>query len=595
MPFHLNVPRPNPDELFYSVVGRFAHHHGLQGAKPVSEALFGMASVVVPTLLPARLDRLRWLIERRWRTTLEDIALDHTLLPYYLSTGGPATARKAALVEGVGEDRSSHLEQALGIAASRIATPDRLRYCAACAREDRERTGEAYWHRVHQLPGVYVCPDHGIPLSVSKVPLVPVARSAAVAAELAIGTDEDPVERLSDTAQPVAWQIARYCQKGLSLPRPDQVGLRELQAQLEIAGFGRERGKLQELHEQFETFVGTEVLRRIEPDWRPGRTLSWVMQIRRKPRKALHPTRFHLMRLFLDSLHVPSRPAPFGSGPWSCPNWLADHFGQPVVEDLSVVTDRRHPDRVIGRFRCSCGMVFTRFAQEETARRSIRIREFGPLFKQRAAELNGQGSSIRAIAQALKVHWKTAKRLVDVPAEAEATTPDQSRWRQLMADHPSKGVKFLREFEPALYARLYRRDPEWLKRNSPRAERAKSAAKRVDWAARDLQWAEAVGMEAERLLAEEPRQRITRTALVRRLGYQATVEKRLELLPETAAMLARVCETAEQFRARRLRQVANETRDDLPLWMLTRKAGLRPELITADVLRMAQLAHLAGG
>lgn len=592
MPFHLNVPRPNPDELLYSVAARFAHHHGLREAKTLSQALLGLPSVVIPTLLPAHFGRLRWLIETRWRMTVHDVALDHTLLPFFLSADGPAKARRAALVASVGEDQASHLEQTLGIAASRVAKPRHLRYCAACAREERARAGEAYWHRAHQLPGVLVCPDHGTPLSVSEAPVAPVVRSAPLAAEQIIQPDRDPVEPVSAAARPVAWQIARYCQQGLD---GASVGLPQLQVQVEVAGFGRRHGTLQELHERFESFVGRELLESIEPGWNPGEPLSWVMHIRRKPRKVLHPTRFHLMRLFLDSLRALPAPSPFGTGPWPCPNWLAPHFGERVVEDMTLVIDRRHPERVIGRFACSCGMNFTRFAQDPPDRRSIRIRAFGHLFSNRAAELAAKGLSVAAIAAALKVHWKTAKRLMDEPVGAKPETADQLRWSKLVAQYPGKGVSYLRNLEPALYARIYRRDRQWLRRHTPRPKRTRLAPARVDWEARDQEWAAIIEAETARLLANEPRRRVTRTAVVKRLGVQATVEKRLGQLPKTAAALTRVCETREQFRARRLEEVAAEAPFPRPLWLLARKAGLRPELITEDVLRLARLPHLKEG
>src|SRR4030095_7232407 len=38
--------------------------------------------------------------------------------------------------------------------------PEFLRYCPACVAEDRWQYGEAYWHRLHQVPGVIVCPHH---------------------------------------------------------------------------------------------------------------------------------------------------------------------------------------------------------------------------------------------------------------------------------------------------------------------------------------------------------------------------------------------------------------------------------------------------
>lgn len=37
-------------------------------------------------------------------------------------------------------------------------------FCEACVAEQRQRHGFAYWHRVHQLPGIYWCPWHKNPL-----------------------------------------------------------------------------------------------------------------------------------------------------------------------------------------------------------------------------------------------------------------------------------------------------------------------------------------------------------------------------------------------------------------------------------------------
>ncbi|MBR1752184.1 MAG: TniQ family protein [Ruminococcus sp.] len=42
-----------------------------------------------------------------------------------------------------------------------LPDPDRrLRYCPVCAADDREKYGETYWHRVHQIPEISVCAKH---------------------------------------------------------------------------------------------------------------------------------------------------------------------------------------------------------------------------------------------------------------------------------------------------------------------------------------------------------------------------------------------------------------------------------------------------
>ena len=44
-----------------------------------------------------------------------------------------------------------------------------LKFCPLCLEEDRNKYGEAYWHRHHQIPGILVCLKHEIALLDSQV------------------------------------------------------------------------------------------------------------------------------------------------------------------------------------------------------------------------------------------------------------------------------------------------------------------------------------------------------------------------------------------------------------------------------------------
>src|SRR3546814_12439124 len=46
-----------------------------------------------------------------------------------------------------------------------------LLFCQECVRSDANGTDDEtpYWRRAHQLPGVFFCPDHEMPLSESGV------------------------------------------------------------------------------------------------------------------------------------------------------------------------------------------------------------------------------------------------------------------------------------------------------------------------------------------------------------------------------------------------------------------------------------------
>lgn len=45
-----------------------------------------------------------------------------------------------------------------------------LKFCSICASNDIFRYGVAYWHRIHQVPGITACPYHGISLGATPLP-----------------------------------------------------------------------------------------------------------------------------------------------------------------------------------------------------------------------------------------------------------------------------------------------------------------------------------------------------------------------------------------------------------------------------------------
>lgn len=55
---------------------------------------------------------------------------------------------------------SSQIYGHLGIFSKHI--PEWLQFCPICTESDIQKFGESYWHRLHQVPGVKVCPIHNV-------------------------------------------------------------------------------------------------------------------------------------------------------------------------------------------------------------------------------------------------------------------------------------------------------------------------------------------------------------------------------------------------------------------------------------------------
>ena len=88
----------------------------------------------------------------------------------------------------------------LAIPKMRLNRKKYLRYCPQCVKEDRERHGETYWHRKHQIYGVDVCSVHGCRLEESTIrndtktsPELITAESAVEEKEVRYGAEEEAI------------------------------------------------------------------------------------------------------------------------------------------------------------------------------------------------------------------------------------------------------------------------------------------------------------------------------------------------------------------------------------------------------------------
>jgi hypothetical protein len=197
-----------------------------------------------------------------------------------------------------------------------------------------------------------------------------------------------------------------------------------------------------------------------------------------------------------------------------------------------------------------------------------------------AASLARLGMTTHAVATALDVDWKTAKRLLDPLPDAPEPPErnlraDRQAWVALAASRPLLGKKALRGVAPALYARLYRNDRDWLLAWRRNAAATAGRVRRLDWSSRDASVEALVREQAADTLRQVPARRVSRSHVLGALGLRALVAHRGALLPRTLAALSEVCETVEAFQLRRLVAVIQLETRPLPDWQLLRKARIQ--------------------
>jgi transposase len=150
-------PQPYPDETFYSVCARCLSYIGCIYYKSHELGIFNGRSVFVPHYFAHNLNHLSGIFQMN-HIDSDDIIDNHTLFPVlekFLSREDSNILRAGSH----GADRRNKYSLERYITINNPILYD-LRFCYQCIDKDISIYGEAYWHRVHQVPWVAVCPYH---------------------------------------------------------------------------------------------------------------------------------------------------------------------------------------------------------------------------------------------------------------------------------------------------------------------------------------------------------------------------------------------------------------------------------------------------
>jgi hypothetical protein len=591
-------PDPQPDELFYSVCARFSARMKYPNKKEVLKELFGTTTYTAAVDLPSHLAKFVLALPPGHHYTVEHFIDGHTLLPFYSPFLPPDRVRQ--LQEDMSGDGSLAIHKRAGIMASRIPAPEWFRLCPVCVIEDKRQLGEAYWHRLHQLPGVLVCPDHLIFLENSAA-----RRDSArdflefVPAEDAIRTLPVRHLDLSDRghqvllklARDAAWLIGQSSQ-GSAFNEIYNRYLRLLIGR----GLATYTGSIhvRELLDEFGKYYPPELLRlsRCEFTGSDQVKTNWLLRLVRPPKHAQHPLYHLLLIQFLgctaeEFFRLPTELSFFGEGPWPCLNPAAEHFQEQMISGYEL-SSRLRGGRPIAIFRCCCGFTYARSGPDTKPEEKFRIGRvisFGPVWEARLKQLWKKPSlSLSEVGRQLGVDPLTVRRhaarlklptlrsgrksktlnpaarlksIHDAMAPAVKRRTYRAKWAASTRQSPQITLRALRRRHAREYAWLLQNDSEWLKRNSPRPRRGTQSTSGVDWKKRDAETAVAVRTAATRLRHTPGRPaQVTRTAIGRAVGAVALLRQKLHKMPLTAQILANVVETREGYAVRRIRWAA---------------------------------------
>lgn len=572
------------DESIWSGCARYVERMGVTRTAVLLQEVFGAGGHTWAMDMPVGLSQFHTALPIGYPETADGLVESHTAYRYYAPfLPGDRVGQLREIIEMGGKK----FRQLLACRRTSLNLPEYLRYCPSCAVEERRQLGECYWHRLHQLPGVEVCPAHEVWLESTQEfawdvgderPFITAERVVPQKMPRLVSERDPERDTLLWVARESAWLLTHSCpSKGCeSFPQRYRYLLAE-------RGWGTFRKRLAwaPFWKAFLRIHPLPVLRRLDGHARSLSTGRGIRALLRFPRRAMPPI-YHLLLIHFLGLSVEefcaltTQPAWFGNGPWPCLNPVAPHKNERAVVHCETRI-RRQDGRPIGTFSCGCGFAYSRVGPDwgPLAQFSYHcIVQYGLYWewvlqtRWRDPRLTREG-----LAEQLGVSrvtlWEQAIRLGLNPSTSSRR--EGKRWDRVsgvqLKDREQKRLQWQQLAQRRrrtlvqerrcrrLYAWLFRWDGAWLRANQPTSRetgRTRDWAPRVDWTTRDCQMAEAIVRAAGHLtMAQEPPQWISRHRLITRSGHARWIAPYLDRLPQTLQAIQSAVETRHAFQVRR--------------------------------------------
>lgn len=569
------LPILERDMTLYSLVAVANRWGGSSRGEQISQSLFGSSGAGLRHDFPSHLDEFCSRTELAYGQP-DEVVLGTTVLPYFLRFRPlEVQAEALALMRG---DTVEPLKFVLGLPAGPSGASMPLCACEDCIREDKDVHGFAYWHRQHQLPGVYVCTNHGSPVLQSSVRIDGRGRSA-----LFLPDDPEIVSTstsiITDLQLPLLQRLSILSAAALNSILPGgyspqillatyQHGLKQ-QGLLTKNGQVRAREFVKWLRDQYHSIADLRPFNRIVDE----RHVEGMLRLVRKPRGNFHSV-CHL--LLIDAL--------FGS--WD--KFVSVYVWEHQMELPLLLQDATEPEEanpaceyetlvieLARRHKNGDGSV-TALSKELGMDVSTAIRWLGKLGlleiarhpKVLTREMRSEivqsikcGEPFRQISRAFSLSRATIDRICNeqpklhevwrAASHERMRKAERQKLELLIRSSPGMTMAEVRRTKNSGYSWLSRHDKEWLKSRLPVAAPSRSRLTtkrrpRVDWTMRDHECLSAL-KSLEASLRFEDWERLKPMVVLRKIP-DLSFSPRLDRLPESRALVMQILARAKGHR-----------------------------------------------
>lgn len=599
----LCFPDLYPDELLYSGWARFSDRVQYLHKGNVLQDLFGNKFVRPIVDFPCRIKYFVEHLLKDTRYTVDYLIDYHALLPLYspfLPQDRVDCIRKQMIN---GEVKALHRHVGSGM----ILSPIWLRYCSACVETDRKKFGACYWHRLHQVPGVEICPIHNVLLDDSTVRTRNgnLCEFGIYSAEASLSKDLTFSKNTtySVTSSPSIKILtaiasnASYLLQHSTLPINAHFLRQQYHSLLAQQGFMTPQGRVRlfELVNAFTDYYSSELLCLLHAQVKTSGQLdsTWLARLfhihEANKNQSVHHPLYHILAIhflsssvetFIQNVFTP--PTLFGNGPWPCLNPVCAHYHQRKILTYEI-GEVRIKGKPIAKFSCTCGYTYCRTGPDtssEDAFRKGKVLSYGVVWETKLRELwTDPTVRLKNIAlclgvkcdtvnqQALKLNLpvpRLSSRTIKLKSSPFKMDKDVSwyrfRWLSLIEENPNVATYIVRRKAKGIYTWLVRNDKDWLNVHKPPRPKTKNNTANnkkylfsKDKASLDALIAENVRTIAYELLNEDGYPvRITMNRIWQKIPYLRNKPSSTNA-PLTLQALAEVAESQRTFAVRKVK------------------------------------------
>jgi hypothetical protein len=629
-------PEAYPDEILYSICARFHDRMSYPCVSSTIEELFGKNNILLSIDLPDRLNHLVEVLPPGSSYRVKNLINNHTLLPFYSPFCPPERVKR--ILEEMFTHKTKTLPLHLHLGLGNGTKQEFIQFCPLCAQEDKEIFGEYYWHRLHQIPGVEVCPVHNVFLENTSIPYRP-KKTMLISAEKFI----QPISiRFLDLSNPDHITILKIARDAAWLLQQRQLSsgfvfIRKRYAKI-MADYGLAtyKGTLyrNKLLTAFKSYYSPELLKKLNCGGNEQSSKYWLFcLVQASFERVQCPIRHLLFINFLgytaeQFFNIPDELLePFGKEAWPCLNPVCEYFKQPSIEKI-FITYNEEKKKPIGTFSCSCGFTYCRTGPDDDMRDRFlfsKVKSYGSLWETELKNLWANPQvSIDEIATILGIKHKItiqrqATRL-GLPITRFNLSPNsienisvsnnynltkynllkayRDNWLFIINDNPNLSRTELMNKFQGVHKWLRENDIEWLENHMPfRKKRENLQQPHLNWSIRDLEWATLIMNEAEciKKLSGQPI-RISKSRLCNKFYGKRYLQKNAIKLPLTLITLDKVTETQEEFSIRKIQWAAEFFRQENicpQRQQLVKKAKLGTDMEQIEQVQKAIASALA--